>query len=560
MERNTNVFLSPTPGGKPDSLGGTLVGTGTSRTEGRSATPPRFRAGPGWDASSALTLGVGSRLRNSLESGLSTPGGPSAASPGAGSTMRSMSSGGSRQPLRPGVENMMLQATKRQMDAVEEKFSSQLARAMANSDRVREAAIQRLEDKVNMTQGLHQPRLDRRVAELVGNFKGLSEEMQQMIRRIDNMDSRNREWRSHVEDELMGRHTELEQMIQKASSKANVAQASIEDVQSRLSTRMQRLELEMSERAAHFEETGDALNLLHGRCEALEANAGSWPNRSKEILVHSARGEVPDLSNQIGDVKTMVDRQLAEMHDVQIRTETQEQGVQILRTRVEGIDEKFRRLAERVTTSDWEGRFETMKLHLHEEARIKSEHVEQLDVISKRLEMQEQAYEEMRQLHGHIMQVSSQVSGEATPGYQVGGSWHVCDATSSSPVDREASRGLDLNVGVVAGDALDVRPDACGLGNRVAALEETLRTHQAEYRVYAANAVEFQNECRESVGKLQTQSLLASVRQGLDERDRSTNVRRWDRGLRDVTAEPDFSLDPPDVPVQSYGLASFSDE
>ncbi|CAJ1369264.1 unnamed protein product [Effrenium voratum] len=112
---------------------------------------------------------------------------------------------------RASYEGAMLAAVRRQMESLEEKVEKQLSRQA--QDRGREAAVQRLEEKLQATETL-QPKVERRLAELSGNFKGLSDEMQAQIRRVDLLDDRRWEWRHQVEEELAKKCQQQEQQVQ----------------------------------------------------------------------------------------------------------------------------------------------------------------------------------------------------------------------------------------------------------------------------------------------------------------------------------------------------------
>ena len=89
--------------------------------------------------------------------------------------LRCLSSGGLRHSQCRGAESVLLRANKREVDLLEEELFSQLARVTASHDRIRDGAIQRLEDKIIMAHDIQQLCLDRRVTELTGNCWSLIE-------------------------------------------------------------------------------------------------------------------------------------------------------------------------------------------------------------------------------------------------------------------------------------------------------------------------------------------------------------------------------------------------
>ena len=102
---------------------------------------------------------------------------------------------------RASYESALLAAVRRQIETFEEKVEKQISKLQVQGDKGKDASLARLEEKVSAAEGL-QPRVERRLAELSGNFKGLSDEMQAQIRRVDLLDDRRWEWRHQVEDEM----------------------------------------------------------------------------------------------------------------------------------------------------------------------------------------------------------------------------------------------------------------------------------------------------------------------------------------------------------------------
>ena len=102
---------------------------------------------------------------------------------------------------RASYESAVLAAVRRQIEAFEEKVEKQISQLQVQGDKSKDTSLSRLEEKVSAAEGL-QPRVERRLAELSGNFKGLSDEMQAQIRRVDLLDDRRWEWRHQVEEEM----------------------------------------------------------------------------------------------------------------------------------------------------------------------------------------------------------------------------------------------------------------------------------------------------------------------------------------------------------------------
>ncbi|CAE7277069.1 psbV, partial [Symbiodinium pilosum] len=117
---------------------------------------------------------------------------------------------------RASYESALLAAVRRQIETFEEKVEKQISKLQVHGGK--DASLARLEEKVSAAEGL-QPRVERRLAELSGNFKGLSDEMQAQIRRVDLLDDRRWEWRHQVEEEMQKKCQGYEQQVQALASK-----------------------------------------------------------------------------------------------------------------------------------------------------------------------------------------------------------------------------------------------------------------------------------------------------------------------------------------------------
>ncbi|CAK0801727.1 unnamed protein product, partial [Prorocentrum cordatum] len=95
----------------------------------------------------------------------------------------------------------ILGVVRRQMEDLEERLSSRLDAAQRQSARLQDAAIARLEEKVTAGASFR-PRAERRLAELSGALRGVSDELQVQIRRADGAEEQLREVRRCTEEEI----------------------------------------------------------------------------------------------------------------------------------------------------------------------------------------------------------------------------------------------------------------------------------------------------------------------------------------------------------------------
>ncbi|CAJ1427327.1 unnamed protein product [Effrenium voratum] len=302
---------------------------------------------------------------------------------------------------RASYEGAMLAAVRRQMESLEEKVEKQLSRQA--QDRGREAAVQRLEEKLQATETL-QPKVERRLAELSGNFKGLSDEMQAQIRRVDLLDDRRWEWRHQVEEELAKKCQQQEQQVQLLAAGLKT-QKGLEDEAAKL------LESEVRERAT-LEQVREGFVNVCGRLEALEAQREE-PSRSEvrdvapsDDFVATSIYEV--ITKRMEDLERRMEEAFQDNREIHGRMASQEEMMKTLRTLFENREDHLRTLGERVERSDWDLKLEAIRQALQEDHRERTAHAERLELLTKRVEYQEQAIED-------VCFVREQVHKEAEP-------------------------------------------------------------------------------------------------------------------------------------------------
>jgi len=313
-------------------------------------------------------------------------------------------------------ESAILVAVRKQLEAMEEKFTAQINKVQQQSDRLRDAAFSRVDSKMSSMEAL-QPKLDRRLAELSGNYKGLSDEMQSQIRRIDQMDSRLWEWRHSFEEEIRAKFSELEQNHQQASSAVRLANATSEDSTKRVSRRLQRLEGLEQDRLVSSEDTTQSLLNLHARLTELEdcrnqesalfadhqlvlSSSGQPGNQLQEAPAENAM--LVALETRLTDASQKLELCQSESNQVHSRLEAQEERMKSLRTLIETKDEHHRWLTEKVERADWEGKFKELNLQVHslEQTRLGTE--ETLSLVRKQLSAQEETQEDLLDLCGRL--------------------------------------------------------------------------------------------------------------------------------------------------------------
>uniref|UniRef100_A0A7S4Q3R9 Uncharacterized protein n=1 Tax=Alexandrium monilatum TaxID=311494 RepID=A0A7S4Q3R9_9DINO len=264
-------------------------------------------------------------------------------------------------------DGALLGMVRRQLDAFEERVLGQLAgaREQQQSGRLREVALARLETKVAAAESA-QPKLDRRIAELMGNFKGLSDELQAQIRRTDQADERFCNWRRQLEEELRQRFQDVEQRVQQASSGTRVLDASTQESHKRLAQRLARIEAGVGERPSLHDEVQAGLNSVHERLAALEENGLSCQASVQEAISrsHALGAAAPRASEEaltfleqrLAVLADRVEGVLQDAHEVHARVAAQEQQHKALRTLVEAREQHMR---------EWDGKLGVMSQGEH---------------------------------------------------------------------------------------------------------------------------------------------------------------------------------------------------
>lgn len=297
---------------------------------------------------------------------------------------------------------------------VEERLNAQISRVQQQGERLREVALSRMEAKVGAVEAL-QPKVDRRMAELSGSVKGLSDEMQSQLRRVDQIDSKLWDWRHQLEEELRSRLVEVEQSLQQLGSAQRVAKAAAEDAAKKVNMRLLRLEGLAEEHHSHAEDTNGSLAQLNLRLEELEESHGLqhvhhdeaiYANVEK-IRVREAEWQLQQtaleerflehsLSTQ--GLQQKFDVMQQESSDLRARLEVQEEKLKALRTLQDTKDEQLRSLIDRVERENLEGRLKSVQQRVQELESAQSGHTEQLQLIQHSLDRQEQDVQHLSRL------------------------------------------------------------------------------------------------------------------------------------------------------------------
>lgn len=362
----------------------------------RSASPWQFKFSP--QPASLLRGGESDGV-----SGVSTPvQGRGAGYPRAASGTRTGLQASVQAQTRASYESALLAAVRRQLETFEERVTRQLSMSTGQ-----QANTQRLEERVGQLEGL-QPKMDRRIAELTGNIKGLSDEMQAQIRRVDVMDERLWEWRRQVDEDLRQKHIEFDQHIQKVSSSARSMGSAFEEDKKRHALRSQRFEENLEEHRQGHEEMREGIMALHSRLEFLESShvphaIRALPTHAGALVPSGAAVEsIAIVEGRLADTSDRLAKMVSEWHEFASRMQSQEEKLKALQTRVDSYQGNVRERLERIERGDAEGRLEQISKSQQDDSRLRQTHQEHLEVLTRRLEHHDQAYEELRSNQEHL--------------------------------------------------------------------------------------------------------------------------------------------------------------
>lgn len=291
-------------------------------------------------------------------------------------------------------ESALLAVVRRQMESLEERLRQQLARAQQQGERLQEAAIARLESKVGAVETL-QPRIEKKLAELGGNCKALSDEMLARFHEVDEQESKFRDWRKQYQEEARSKMADLESECHRTASALKTLASRTDASLTRDDGRLARMERLLDDRQAQHEEASQGLLALHARLTDLEDCAPGQLQPQRDL----ADPFVLNMEGKLGDLHSKLSNIVQDTHEAYSRMEAQEQRLNSLHAQQSNKEDQHRRLSDRVErVPHLEGRFKDLEARMQEFAQHKLEHHERLDMLTTRVASSEQAHDEARQV------------------------------------------------------------------------------------------------------------------------------------------------------------------
>lgn len=391
----------------------------------------------------------------------------------------------------------MKQQVERLMESLEDKLQNQLHREAVE----RQHHIARLEDKLKEMEGMKAFQ-DKKKAEFDGKLKGLSEELQTQIRRQDAVDARLYEFRRQMDDEFTKKHMQFEQQLhQKVSSSSRIVQSTTDEVHKKTDLRIMRHEQEIAatlqdvqERLAAMEDNHEHMVHFHTRLQAIEdSHASEVVDTMVPVAVAPRRGGGDPLG--LGEVDSspllaLFDRRMKDMSEkvervhqdsLEMQSTCKEHEVELktLRTLSDTREEHYRWLTDRVERTDWEQKLEQMRLTLQAEMDMKSEQNERLEVLARKVELQEQANEELHSRHKQLLQAQRHGPWAGGLDCTVADAAHQLEVEAAVAAAAASDPGrvleLEQRVDDVLAQIADLRGSNEGSPRRIESLVEELK-------------------------------------------------------------------------------------
>jgi len=308
---------------------------------------------------------------------------------------------------------------RRELEHLESRLSMQITRvregaaaAMQKTEKLREVSQARLDAKVSSSE-VFMSKLDRKMSEVTGALRGLSDEAQAQIRRADSVDTRLWEFRHQLEEEFKQKLAEMSMSIQEISSNYRVTLSAGEDTQKRLAAQVKRLDGALQEKNVQTNDAGQAIVNLQARVAAMEetcqrevenAKAACEELRSAGSLTEPSTSQTDtrfwQLEAEMSDMAQKVERLFLEAHgDRGWEARFQEHEVRLtgMRAKLDSQDEHYASFDERFR-QDWEIRYDNLRKSVQEATCRHLDGVERLESLQRWAESTDRAYEELRKI------------------------------------------------------------------------------------------------------------------------------------------------------------------
>jgi len=370
------------------------------------------------------------------------------------STLQVAKVGERSRPNSPNSNPSLINIMRREMEHLETRLNVQIGRvregadaALQKVDKVREVTLSRLDQKVAQCE-VAQSKLDRKMSELSGTLRGLSDEAQSQIRRADSVDSRLWDFRHQLEEEFRQKLAEMGLQMQDTASSCRLTAAAGDEATRKLAQQVKRLEGQTQELSSL--NTSLAFNTLQERLEAVEVEfqmeaentklacqdmiSTSCLKETDNFASAATDGKLWEFEHQLADISKKVERIFMEAHgDKGWDARFQEHEVRLsgIRAKLESQegyllsgDERFRQ--------DTEPRLDQIRRSVQDTASRQAETHEKMEALVR---WNMRAETNIEELSSQVAQVIGQNSA---PSASVQMPVSITEATASSQIERVA--------------------------------------------------------------------------------------------------------------------------
>eukprot|EP00927_Polykrikos_kofoidii_P040720 TRINITY_DN34765_c0_g1_i1.p1 TRINITY_DN34765_c0_g1~~TRINITY_DN34765_c0_g1_i1.p1 ORF type:complete len:560 (+),score=101.55 TRINITY_DN34765_c0_g1_i1:121-1680(+) len=288
-------------------------------------------------------------------------------------------------------------------EALELRITSQLKQAQQQANTIRDAALAQVNSKL-ATMDQHQRRIDRSVAEIGGTCRGLSDELQQLIRKVNQLDSRMLEQKRHLEEDFRTKIADLEQTHWEHSSALRLSQGQGEDHKKTVEKKVNQLQLLVEDRFSNTnQDRHEEINDLTRRLADLEMHVShqtaalelASSHRSLAKAANEDEGApIGGNSDAFNRLTQRVEHLMQDSQDVHTQLSMTEERVNSLRTRLDTHDGNHRKLTDRVEGFDWNTRLKDTNNRVDDAQQKQLAQLEHLERLAARLESHENTVKE----------------------------------------------------------------------------------------------------------------------------------------------------------------------
>jgi myosin heavy subunit len=289
---------------------------------------------------------------------------------------------------------------------VNKQVEEQITKMQHHHDKLGRAALARLEEKVSATEN-RAPAIDRRLAELSGSYKGLTEEVTHQIDKVNQLEDRLLEFKQQMERDFRQKICGLEEQVGTMNSAIRVKYDSLEDMHKKYANhnlRLQKIESDHVHVQHAHGEMHDVFQEFHSRLEAVERREVPVPEFPRQQDDKHTEQLLSVFHKSLGDLNQKVDKVVDDSQELHALSNSHQTQLMNLRKQFELREANFRSLlGQDKDKADIDAKLDKLKIDLHHHTSGKEE---QLILLGNRIAHNEVAHEELRkQLHNQICEL-----------------------------------------------------------------------------------------------------------------------------------------------------------